>query len=175
MGECGRGLGICVEGSLVLARKDFIPYQGILNQRFYLHILHWGGVTRRSCVPPRVWSINQLGGREASFSFLYSIPFQHIANDEMGFFPDATVVVCGSESPPMLHLPKLPWETVVFDVMEHDSARGYYLSQGFQASRGLKSWKSTRNIHGGPPLDFITRNRHVFEQALTDHSKSRYH
>ena len=40
MGERGRGVGICLERGLIVAREDLILYQGILNQRFCPYNVH---------------------------------------------------------------------------------------------------------------------------------------
>ena len=82
MGECGRGVGICLDCGLALAPEHFIPYQaGHFNQRFCLHIVHREALSGARAYPQGVWSINELGGTEASLSFLYSISFQHIARE----------------------------------------------------------------------------------------------
>ena len=98
MGERGRGVGICVERGLALAGEDFIPSQGILNQRFYLYILHREALLGARAYLQVVWSINQLGGREASSSFLYSIPFQHIATKRGASSPMRPSWLVGSDS-----------------------------------------------------------------------------
>lgn len=76
--------------------RRFYPIPGNSQSAFLpLHSALGEALLGARACRQRVWSINQLGGREASFSFLYSIPFQHIANEEMVFFPDVTVMVCG--------------------------------------------------------------------------------
>lgn len=100
MGECGRGLGICLEGSLGfgLQRNQSIPGH---SPSALLPLIFCIGkaLPGARAYLEGVGTINQLGGRAASISFLYSIPFQHTIsayfNEQMGFFPAVTVLVDG--------------------------------------------------------------------------------